>query len=168
GEGPARGDLRRRGAARPRRGQGARGEGRCEQRGDRSAQPLASGLRYDRRVAAEDEPGARGLRGCSVLGLWRRDRREDRGRVLRMARGPGAWLLGRWADRHARPAALYGGLEIAIGVFGLVSPLVLSLAHRVYVAAAGAWQLSGAASVALRFGLAALVLLVPTTLMGGT
>src|SRR5439155_485143 len=82
--------------------------------------------------------------------------------------GLGAWLLGRWADRHARPAALYGGLEIAIGVFGLVSPLVLSLAHRVYVAAAGAWQLSGAASVALRFGLAALVLLVPTTLMGGT
>src|SRR5205823_4045444 len=38
GEGPDRGDLRRRGAARPRRGQGARGEGRCEQRGDRSAQ----------------------------------------------------------------------------------------------------------------------------------
>src|SRR5207247_1743055 len=35
-------------------------------------------------------------------------------------------------------------------------------------AAAAAWQRSGAASVALRFGLAALVLLVPTTLMGGT
>src|SRR5437870_2471229 len=82
--------------------------------------------------------------------------------------GLGAWLLGRWADRHARPAALYGGLEIAIGLFGLVSPLVLSLAHRVYVGAAGAWQLAGGASVALRFGLAAVVLLVPTTLMGGT
>src|SRR2546429_5465380 len=51
--------------------------------------------------------------------------------------GLGAWLLGRRADRHARPAALYGGLEVAIGVFGLVSPLVLSLAHRVYIAAAG-------------------------------
>src|SRR5438874_2826096 len=82
--------------------------------------------------------------------------------------GLGAWLLGRRADRDPRPAALYGRLEIAIGLFGLVSPLALSLAHRVYVAAAGAWQLSGAASVALRFGLAALVLLVPTTLMGGT
>src|SRR5436190_1296900 len=82
--------------------------------------------------------------------------------------GLGAWLLGRRADRHGHPAALYGGLEIAIGVFGLVSPLVLALAHRVYVAAAGAWQLSGTASVALRFGLAALVLLVPPTLMGGT
>jgi spermidine synthase len=82
--------------------------------------------------------------------------------------GLGAWLLGRRADHHPRPAALYGVLEIAIGVFGLLSPLVLALAHRVYVGAAGAWQLSGSASVALRFGLAALVLLVPTTLMGGT
>lgn len=82
--------------------------------------------------------------------------------------GLGAWLVGRWADRHPRPAALYGRLEIVIGVFGLVSPLVLALAHRVYVGAAGAWQLTGGASVALRFGLAALVLLVPTTLMGGT
>src|SRR5438105_15102771 len=82
--------------------------------------------------------------------------------------GLGAWLLGRKADRHARPAALYGWLEIAIGAFGLASPFVLSLAHRVYIGAAGALALGGAASVALRFGLAALVLLVPTTLLGGT
>ena len=82
--------------------------------------------------------------------------------------GLGAWLLGQRGDRHPRPAALYGRLEIAIGVFGLVSPFVLALAHRVYVSAAGALGLGGGASVALRFALAALVLLVPTTLMGGT
>jgi len=82
--------------------------------------------------------------------------------------GLGAWLLGRRGDRHPRPAALYGRLEIAIGVFGLVSPFVLALAHRIYVSAAGALGLGGGASVALRFALAALVLLVPTTLMGGT
>src|SRR5438094_608538 len=82
--------------------------------------------------------------------------------------GLGAWLLGRRADRHPRPAALYGRLEIAIGGFGLVSPLVLALVHRGYVAAAAAWHLSGGASVALRFGLAGLALLIPTTLMGGT
>src|SRR5213593_4446331 len=82
--------------------------------------------------------------------------------------GLGAWLFGRRADRHPRPAALYGVLEIAIGVFGLVSPLVLAVAHRIYIGAAGALELGGGASVALRFGLAATVLLVPTTLMGGT
>src|SRR3989441_11611118 len=48
------------------------------------------------------------------------------------------------------------------------SPFVLALAHRIYVSAAGALGLGGGASVALRFALAALVLLVPTTLMGGT
>ncbi len=82
--------------------------------------------------------------------------------------GLGAWLFGRRADRHAKPAALYGWLEIAIGGFGLVSPLVLALAHRVYVGTAGALALGSGASVVLRFGLAALVLLIPTTLMGGT
>ncbi len=82
--------------------------------------------------------------------------------------GLGAWLLGRRADRDLRPAALYGMLEIAIGLFGLISPLVLGFAHRLYLGAAGAFQLTGAISLALRFGLAAVVLLVPTTLMGGT
>src|SRR5437870_10883865 len=82
--------------------------------------------------------------------------------------GLGAWLLGRRADRHLRPAALYGWLELAVGGFALLSPLLLALVHRAYVSAAGAWQLGGGASVALRFALAALVLLVPTTLMGGT
>ena len=82
--------------------------------------------------------------------------------------GLGAWALGKIADRSRHPARLYGWLEIAIGVFGIVSPLVLGLAHWVYIGTAGALALGGAASVALRFGLAALVLLVPTTLMGGT
>jgi predicted membrane-bound spermidine synthase len=75
--------------------------------------------------------------------------------------GLGAWLFGRIADRSRRPAALYGWLEIAIGIFGIVSPLVLSLAHSLYLGLGGG-------GVALRFGLAALVLLVPTTLMGAT
>ena len=82
--------------------------------------------------------------------------------------GLGAWLFGRRADRTPRPAVLYGWLEIAIGVFGILSPLVLGLAHWMYLGTAGALALGGAASVALRFGLAALVLLIPTTLMGGT
>jgi len=82
--------------------------------------------------------------------------------------GLGAWLLGRVADRSPRPAVLYGWLEIAIGVFGIISPLVLGLAHWIYIETAGALALGGGANVALRFGLAALVLLLPATLMGGT
>ena len=82
--------------------------------------------------------------------------------------GLGAWAFGRIADRSTNPARLYGWLEIAIGIFGIISPLVLGLAHWIYIGTAGALALQGAPSVALRFGLAALVLLIPTTLMGGT
>ncbi|HKE91842.1 MAG TPA: fused MFS/spermidine synthase [Gemmatimonadales bacterium] len=82
--------------------------------------------------------------------------------------GLGAYLLGARGDRHPRPAALYGRLEILIGCFGLVSPLVLSLAQHTYIALARGLPEGSAVSVALRFGLAGLVLLIPTTLMGGT
>src|SRR5438445_6250927 len=82
--------------------------------------------------------------------------------------GLGAWLLGRRADRHPRPAALYGWLELAIGAFAALSPLALTLVRQVYVALATGLHAGAPVSVALRFGLAALVLLVPTTLMGGT
>lgn len=82
--------------------------------------------------------------------------------------GLGAWAFGRVADRSPNPARLYGWLEIAVGIFGIISPLVLAIAHSIYLGTAGALALGGAASVALRFGLAAFVLLIPTTLMGGT
>jgi len=82
--------------------------------------------------------------------------------------GLGAWLLGRRADHHPRPAALYGVLEIAIGTFAVLSPFVLTLVRHLYVVLAAGSHIGPTASVALRFGLAALVLLVPTTLMGGT
>ncbi|MGH7644103.1 MAG: fused MFS/spermidine synthase, partial [Gemmatimonadales bacterium] len=82
--------------------------------------------------------------------------------------GLGAWWLGSRADRHPRPAALYGWIEIAVGVYAILSPLILGLAHWIYIGVAGALGLGGAPSVALRFGLAALVLLVPTTMMGAT
>jgi spermidine synthase len=82
--------------------------------------------------------------------------------------GLGAWLLGRRADRHPRPAALYGRLEILIGLFGLISPLVLSLAQQAYLTIARSLPAGSGVNVMLRFGLAGAVLLVPTTLMGGT
>jgi len=82
--------------------------------------------------------------------------------------GLGAWLLGRFADRQSRPAAVYGWLELGIAAFAVLSPLVLRGAHATYLAIAGGLGWTGAPSVALRFGLAAFVLLVPATMMGGT
>src|SRR3989449_3995691 len=78
-----------------------------------------------------------------------------------------AWLFGRRADRTPRPAVLYGWLEIAIGVFGILSPLVLGLAHWMYIRTAGARALGGAARVPVRFGLAGPGFLVSPPPLGG-
>jgi spermidine synthase len=82
--------------------------------------------------------------------------------------GLGAYLLGARGDRTLRPARLYGRLEILIGLFGFVSPFVLGLAQQAYIVLARGMAEGSGLSVALRFGLAGLVLLIPTTLMGGT
>jgi spermidine synthase len=79
----------------------------------------------------------------------------------------GSYLLGRWADRDTNLLKLYGVLEIGIAVFSLASPNLLDAVTSVYLGvnspAMPFWLLS-----ALRYVLSALVLLVPTTLMGGT
>jgi spermidine synthase len=82
--------------------------------------------------------------------------------------GLGAWILGRRADRHAHPVLLYGLLEIAIGVFGLLSPWLTQGIGTVYLGVAHAMRPGLWAGTAIKFVFAFVVLLVPTFLMGGT
>jgi predicted membrane-bound spermidine synthase len=82
--------------------------------------------------------------------------------------GLGAWVLGRRVDRHAHPAVLYGLLELAIGVFGLLSPWVTAGIGAVYLGVARALAPGLWAATAIKFGFAFVVLLIPTFLMGGT
>lgn len=82
--------------------------------------------------------------------------------------GLGAYVLGRIADRRARPALLYGVLEIGVGLFGLASAWLLDGVGSVYLGVAralapGIWTAAG-----IKFLFAFVVLLVPTFLMGGT
>ncbi|MEN8149537.1 MAG: fused MFS/spermidine synthase, partial [Planctomycetota bacterium] len=71
----------------------------------------------------------------------------------------GAKLFGRIADRARRPLLLYGVLEAAIAGLALVFPFLLDAANVVAVGIGGR---------AAGFALCFLVLLIPTTLMGGT
>jgi spermidine synthase len=80
----------------------------------------------------------------------------------------GGLLFGRLADRSARPLRLYAFLELGIGLTGLSVPAALAAVTAVYPRLHHAMDVGPWGSVCLRFGLALLVLAVPTTLMGGT
>jgi len=72
----------------------------------------------------------------------------------------GAKLFGRVADRTRRPLLLYGVLEAAIALLAILFPLLLDGASGAAIAVGG--------GRAAAFVLCFLVLLLPTTLMGGT
>lgn len=82
--------------------------------------------------------------------------------------GLGALLFGRRADRIARPLLLYAILELAIGLFALASPTVLGWIDAPYIAIYRGFGNSPALFALCRTLLAALFLLPPTLLMGGT
>jgi spermidine synthase len=66
-------------------------------------------------------------------------------------------------DKHP-PLRVYGLIEIGIGAFGLALPFLLPAARAVYIGLFG----HGAAGIALRGVVAAIILLPPTALMGAT
>ncbi len=82
--------------------------------------------------------------------------------------GLGSFLLGRSADRQARPLRIYGLLEIGIGLSCLAVPFVMPGVTALYLALHRALALSFLAFSLAQFVLVFLVLLVPTTLMGAT
>ena len=82
--------------------------------------------------------------------------------------GLGGWWMGRDADRVGHPLAAYGWLEVGIGAYALVFPLIVQAVTPLYLGLGR--SLDGGPVV---FGLAQFVivgaaLLLPTTLMGAT
>jgi spermidine synthase len=78
-----------------------------------------------------------------------------------------AWF-GRIVDRTGRGLRIYGWLEAGIGLFALALPLLLGWTNDLYGPLYRATGESRFLFFSLRFVLVFLVLLVPTTLMGGT
>ncbi|MGZ5475005.1 MAG: fused MFS/spermidine synthase [Thermoanaerobaculia bacterium] len=82
--------------------------------------------------------------------------------------GAGSAILGKRADAKAAPLAWYGTLEVLVAISAALSPLLLFVIRKLYVALGGSVTLGiGGASV-VRLLLATLILGVPTFLMGGT
>ena len=81
--------------------------------------------------------------------------------------GAGSLVLGRRAERSASPLAFYGWLEIGAALAAALSPWTVAAVRAAYVAAGGSGALGALGGTLLRLGLTALVLGVPTFLMGG-
>lgn len=80
----------------------------------------------------------------------------------------GSFLLGRWAAREGiRPLGLYGMLEIGIGIYALLVPMIFGTLAPLSAALLPPSASFFAASV-VRSALALAVLILPTALMGGT
>lgn len=80
----------------------------------------------------------------------------------------GSWLLGRAGDETRSPLRFYGWLELGIALFGVQSVFLLDGLLDVYVQLRKWGGLSPELFPLVRFLLAGLVLLGPTTLMGAT
>jgi spermidine synthase len=80
----------------------------------------------------------------------------------------GSYVFGRLADRMRGHVAVYGVLEAVIGGYGLLVPAIFACAVPLYKAVWDVAHLSFYPFSILRFLLAVLVLILPTTLMGAT
>lgn len=80
----------------------------------------------------------------------------------------GAWWGGMLAERSSRPLMLYAWFEAAIGLYAAVTPMLFSSMQALYVMLATDSPPDAAWLTALRMGLGAAVLGVPTVLMGAT
>ncbi len=82
--------------------------------------------------------------------------------------GLGSYLAGRWCHRLKHPARIFGLLEVGIGVYALLVPLLLSVADPLYQAVYPSTHDMPWLLTALRFLIGGTIVLVPATLMGAT
>jgi len=80
----------------------------------------------------------------------------------------GSFYFGRIADRSSRPLRLYVYLEVGIGVFAILIPFIMSGISAIYVNIAEDLSEIPYLLNIIKFTLCFLVLLIPSSLMGGT
>ena len=82
--------------------------------------------------------------------------------------GVGSWFFGRRVERALRPLGLYARLEFGIAVAAAMTPFLVTLVRALYTTLGGLLALGSVGGTVARLTLSALVLVVPTFLMGGT
>ncbi|MEA2339387.1 MAG: spermidine synthase [Thermoanaerobaculia bacterium] len=82
--------------------------------------------------------------------------------------GIGGIVIGERVERSRNPLAIYGALEIGVAISAGLTPLLFFAVRAAYLSMGGSFGMPGFLVAPIRLLLAALVLAIPTTLMGGT
>lgn len=80
----------------------------------------------------------------------------------------GGFVMARYADRLARPLMGYGLLEVGIGLYALVFPVLVGVVTPAYLSVWRAVQPGPVAFGLIQFALVGVTLLLPTAMMGAT
>lgn len=80
----------------------------------------------------------------------------------------GGFLMAKYADRVRKPLLVYGVLEIIIGVYALVFPLLLDATTPLYLGFYAATDPTPLAFGVFQFVVLSVLLVIPTTCMGAT
>ena len=80
----------------------------------------------------------------------------------------GSFTVGRFIDRSPNPLRVYAILEVGIGLLALLTPLAFGFARTLYLLAADALEGHFLLFNLVRVLILFLILMIPTTLMGGT
>jgi spermidine synthase len=80
----------------------------------------------------------------------------------------GGYVIGNYADRVRKPLLLYGVLELGIGLFALIFIGLMKIYPSIYIFLAQGRDDSPFYLSVIRVLFSAVVLIIPTTLMGGT
>lgn len=82
--------------------------------------------------------------------------------------GLGSYISGKLSRRLAQPGVLYGFIEVCIGIYALLVPLLLGLMDPLYRAIYPHVHDAPAVLTGVRFMLSAIIMLIPATMMGAT
>jgi spermidine synthase len=80
----------------------------------------------------------------------------------------GNYWFGRLADRSNHPLLIYALLEVGIGIFAFIMPIIFSLLDSIYIFVYQDITQNYIGLSLTRFFISFIILLIPTTLMGGT
>lgn len=80
----------------------------------------------------------------------------------------GAWWFGQRVDSFKKPLVVYAWLELAVGAWGLLFPLLFGILSQFYLALAGPLGTTGPGGIVNKLLFSVLLLAPSTFLMGGT